>query len=67
MSKTLIRTPFPSSAQVAEKLGLSASRARHIENLVDAIIGETRISKRPGRNGNNILSVKTKPAPKKQK
>ena len=35
MAKALITTSFPSTAEVARKLGVSASRIQHIEGLMD--------------------------------
>jgi hypothetical protein len=35
MAKALIRTSFPSTTEVARKLGLSASRIQHVAGLMD--------------------------------
>ena len=34
MAKTLIETPFPSTAEVARKLGVSVDRVRSVERMV---------------------------------
>jgi hypothetical protein len=34
MAKTLITSSFPSTAEVARKLGVSASRIQHVEGLM---------------------------------
>ena len=50
MAKTLIEASFPSTAEVARKLGVSRSRVRNVERMVfrDSASGQL-ISRKPGR------------------
>jgi hypothetical protein len=41
MAKALITTPFPSTAEVARKLGLAASRIRRVAELMNLRPEET--------------------------
>jgi len=45
MAKTLITTPFPSAAYIAEKLGLPSSRIERLERLIAEIQGESRTAR----------------------
>jgi hypothetical protein len=50
MPKTLIESPFPSTAEVA-KLGVSRNRVRNVEQMVfrDAALARFVISRKAGR------------------
>ena len=51
MPKTLIESPFPSTAEVARKLGVSRNRVRNVEQMVfrDAALARYVISRKAGR------------------
>jgi len=51
--KVLITTPFPSLDEVARELGVSKSRQKKIERLVEGII-EARTSKTAQRKGKQL-------------
>jgi hypothetical protein len=43
MTKSNIKTAFPSNALIAKTLGVSKDRAQHIENLVDTLLAHPKI------------------------
>jgi hypothetical protein len=59
MAKTLIETPFPSTAEVARELGVSAARVRSLERM----LYRDSVSDRPAGRKNAARGAK-KPAPK---
>jgi hypothetical protein len=46
MAKTLIETPFPSTAEVARKLGVSGDRVRKVERMVFSDLASGQFSSR---------------------
>ncbi len=62
MARTLIETPFPTTAEVAKKLGLSDERVRSIERMVfpGAAVREFAAHKKGPGNGRKTLAGQAK-------
>jgi hypothetical protein len=59
MAETLITTPFPTNDQVVRMMGISRTRQRELEALVDEIVS--------GKRKANGTSAKRKPRVKSAK
>jgi len=65
MAKTLIEAPFPSTAEVARKIGVSPNRVRNVERMVfrDSASGQF-ISRKAGRKtGRTTIAERGKVPP----